>query len=155
MEQKNPNSQEVEDQRPRIYRFDIFKGVKDSQGQIHKKRSVGVATHVENQATYRVHLKTFLKDEFFLLPEQTCSDKTEFTILTRMPSCQSGRKYFWHTVGTAKVLSDLNAGLMELKWDLFEECLFLNLCPRDSNDFCNETGNSSGTRATTGPSFLS
>ncbi len=113
----------------RVYRFDIFKGVVGPGGKIEKMRSVGIAYHTEGLATYHVHLKTFLNDAFFLLPEETSG---QYGISTRGPSTFPGRKYFWHKVGAAVVLSGQNAGLMRLSFDLVTDDIYMNLYPKDS-----------------------
>ncbi len=113
----------------RVYRFDIFKGAVGPEGKIEKERSVGIAYHAEGFATYDVRLKTFLSDNFYLLPEETSG---RYSISTRGPSTFPGRKYFWHKVGDAVVLSGQNAGLMKLSFDLFTDGIYMNLYPKDS-----------------------
>ena len=69
-----------------IYRFDIFKGEEGSGGSIRKTKSVGSAYLREGLSTYTVHLKTLLKDTFYLLQNtkaqqrllsSTCHPKAE------------------------------------------------------------------------------
>jgi hypothetical protein len=123
----------VESKVTRIYRFDVFKGRVDANGKIHKVRSVGVAYHGDGQGSFRLYLKTFLKDDFFLLPDRESGEVGLYSITTRMPSTFPGKKYFWHTVGTGKVLSGENAGFMHLSWDLLGGSdIYLNLYPKDS-----------------------
>lgn len=89
--------------------------------------SVGHSTLYEGSTTYSVYLKTLLKDLFYLLPEQDASRPYDFVILTREPSSIPGKKYFWNRVGTAKLLSEKNAGIMQLEFDLFPGVdLYLN-----------------------------
>lgn len=119
----------------RTYRFDIFKGVEDSEGKVQKIRSIGSAVLLEGAKTYTVYLKTLLKDVFYLLPEQkrmTCGD---YVILTREPSQTTGRKYFWNNVGECYLLRDKNAGLMRLSFDLFgAEDIYMSLHPINRGD---------------------
>jgi hypothetical protein len=113
----------------KVYRFDIFKGQLTVDGRVSKVRSVGVADHIEGQATFRVQLKTFLKDEYYLLPESNVP--TRYSILTRLPSTYPNKKYFWHKVGEGEVLADANSGLMQLRWDLLGASdIYLNLYPK-------------------------
>lgn len=100
-----------------IYRFDIFKGEEGLDGNIRKTKSVGSAYLREGLSTYTVHLKTLLKDTFYLL-QNTKNPKPDFVILTREPSQNPNRKYFWNHVGEGEVLSGINEGIMRLKWDL-------------------------------------
>ena len=103
----------------KVYRFDVFKGVTDAGGKVEKVCSLGHSTLYEGSTTYSVYLRTLLKDLFYLLPEQDVGRPFDFVILTREPSNLPGRKYFWNRVGTAKLLSDQNAGIMKLEFDLF------------------------------------
>jgi hypothetical protein len=103
----------------KVYRFDVFKGAINGEGKVDKVCSVGHSTLFEGSTTYSVFLKTLLKDQFYLLPEQNVNRPHDFVILTREPSSLPGKKYFWNRVGTAKLLSDRNAGIMKLDFDLF------------------------------------
>lgn len=103
----------------KVHRFDVFKGAVNDDGKVEKICSVGHSTLYEGSTTYSVYLKTLLKDQFYLLPEQEMSRPYDFVILTREPSNLPGKKYFWNRVGTAKLLSDQNAGMMKLDFDLF------------------------------------
>jgi hypothetical protein len=102
----------------KIYRFDIFKGAVNQDGKLEKVCSVGHATLYEGSATYTVYLKMLLKDQFYLLPEREIGKPFDFVVLTREPSSLPGKKYFWNRVGTAKLLSNQNAGIMRLDFDL-------------------------------------
>ncbi|MGE0633879.1 MAG: hypothetical protein AB7O96_15800 [Pseudobdellovibrionaceae bacterium] len=110
----------------KIYRFDVFRGTLREDGKIEKASSVGHATLYEGSATYTIYLKMFLKDQFFLLPEREIGKPYDFVILTREPSSLPGKRFFWNRIGTAKCLSDQNAGIMELDFDLFQ-CVGLYL----------------------------
>ena len=113
-----------------IFRFDIFKGAKDESGRIQKVKSVGHALINEGAHTYTIHLKSLLKDQFFMLPERTHTDRYDFVILTREDSYQQGRKYFWNNVGEAKLLEGENRDLLKLSWDLFgADDIYLNTIP--------------------------
>ncbi len=114
----------------RAYRFDLFKGRADADGRVRKVRSVGAAYHLEGTETYRVHLKTLQKDQFFLLPERKMA-RVDFVILTRVPAENPNKKFFWNTVGEGRILSGQNAGLMHLAWDLFSASdIYMNLYPQ-------------------------
>lgn len=103
----------------KVHRFDVFKGSVNDDGKVEKICSVGHSTLYEGSTTYSVYLKTLLKDQFYLLPEQDMSRPFDFVILTREPSSLPGKKYFWNRVGTAKLLSNQNTGMMKLDFDLF------------------------------------
>lgn len=114
------------------FRFDIFKGKETKEGKVLKLRSVGSATVAEGSATYHVHLKTLIGATFYLLPETKEKDAPSYSILTREPSILPGRKYFWHKVGDAKLLTGENQGLLGLEWDLFPGASFyMNLFPKE------------------------
>ena len=53
----------------KAYRFDIFKGVVDAEGKVHKRRSIGVARLVPGSKTYHIELRTLTNDQFYLLLE--------------------------------------------------------------------------------------
>jgi len=110
----------------KVHRFDVFKGIVDGGGKVEKVCSVGHSTLFEGSTTYSLYLKTLIKDQFYLLPEQDVNRPFDFVILTREPSNLPGKKYFWNRVGTAKFLSDQNAGIMRLDFDLFS-CVDLYL----------------------------
>ncbi|MGE4232066.1 MAG: hypothetical protein AB7F43_01945 [Bacteriovoracia bacterium] len=118
-------------QKQSVYRFAIFKGKQDETGKITKVKNVGSAYIRDGLRTYFVHLKTFLKDEFFLLPNsKKVGDAADFVILTREPAAQNlGRKYFWNNVGEARVLDGVNQGLMKLSWDVLATDLYMQLYP--------------------------
>lgn len=111
----------------KVYRFDVFKGAMNGEGKVEKLCSVGHSILFEGSTTYTVFLKTLLKDQFYLLPEQDVNRPFDFVILTREPSNLPGKKYFWNRVGTARLLGDENAGIMKLEFDLFAGVdLYLN-----------------------------
>lgn len=124
-----------ESEAPKGHRFDIFKGVPDGVGKIHKLRSTGYALLAEGSKTYIVHLKTLLDDVFYLCAEQEMTS-ADYVIFTREASRTPGRKYFWNRVGECRVLSGPNAGLMKMEWDLFgADDIYMDLYPkeRDAN----------------------
>ena len=111
------------------YRFDIFKAVEES-GKLRKVRSVGFAYLPEGAKTYTVYLKTFLKDQFCLLPEEKGLTDGDYVILTREPSRNPGRKYRWHNVGTCKILTGEMSGYMKMNFDLLSsDGIFMSLHP--------------------------
>lgn len=118
--------------KPRAFRFDIFKGSRDSSGKVSKLRSVGGAHLVEGCKTYTLYLKTFLNDVFYLLPEQKKPTEADYVVLTREPSQNPARKFYWNSVGSGRVLDGPNAGLMALSWDMLGcEDIFMSLYPRN------------------------
>ena len=123
----NAQLNESQFSKAKLYRFDVFKGLTRDDGKVEKLASVGHSTHYEGSATYTVYLRMFLKDQFYLLPEREVDRPFDFVILTREPSSLPGRKYFWNRIGTAKLLTNQNSGIMRLNFDLLEPVeLYLN-----------------------------
>jgi hypothetical protein len=105
-----------------------FKGTLDENGKVIKTKSVGSAYVREGLSTYTVHLKTFLKDTFYLL-QNTKSPSPDFVILTREPAQNLNRKYFWNSVGEGIILDGLNKGIMKLNWDVVGTDLYMTIEP--------------------------
>lgn len=123
-------NQVIQNSEQTIFRFDIFKGVRDDAAKVQKVKSIGHALINEGASTYTIHLKALLKDQFFMLPEKTHLDRYDFVILTREDSFREGRKYFWNNVGEAKLLEGENRDLLKLNWDLFgADDIYLNTLP--------------------------
>lgn len=114
-----------------VYRFDIFKGAQNSDGKVVKIKSVGSAYIREGLKTYTVHLKAFLKDTFYLLPNsKPVHSDADFVILTREPAQNAGRKYFWNNVGEGRILDGANHGIMRLSWDvMMADDIYMTLHP--------------------------
>ncbi len=111
------------------YRYDIFKGVSDSDGTITKVRSVGSAYIREGQGTFLLMLKTFLDDRFYMLPDNRPDSPNNYMILTREISRNLSKKYYWNTVGEARILVGQNQGLMKLSWDVLSGDLYMAMKP--------------------------
>ncbi len=118
-----------------VYRFDLFKGMTMDDGKIAKVKSVGSAFVREGLQTYTVHLKTLLKDTFYLLPNMRPNTVGDYVILTRELSQKPGKKYFWNNVGVGMILDGENRGLMRLTWDvLMGDDLYMTLEPAQVTD---------------------
>lgn len=118
-----------------IYRFDLFKGIKMEDGKIVKIKSVGSAFVREGLQTYTVHLKTLLKDTFYLLPNTRPNTPGDYVILTRELSQKPGKKYFWNNVGIGEFLDAPNDGIMRLSWDvLITDDIYMTLEPVRASD---------------------
>jgi len=127
IKKQNNTAADVEAQeKTKIYRFDVFRGRERDDGKIEKVVSVGHATLYEGSATYTIYLKMLLKDQFYLLPEREFGKSHDMVILTREPSNLPGKRFFWNRIGTAKLLSDQNSGIMKLEFDLIDTALFLS-----------------------------
>jgi hypothetical protein len=118
----------------KVYRFDIFRGDMDGEGKLVKKKNVGTAYLREGYRTYSVHVKTLLKDVFYILPNNKVTEKYDFAILTREPAQHGGKKYFWNNVGEGRVLDGPNKGIMALTWYFFDNELYMNLFPTSVSD---------------------
>lgn len=115
------------DNKVKVHRFEVFKGRTNEMGIVEKVSVVGHSTLYEGSSTYSVYLRTLIKDIFYLLPEESEDRPHDFVILTREPSMIAGKKYFWNRVGAGKLLSNENAGIMKLEFDLFDNVeLYLN-----------------------------
>jgi hypothetical protein len=135
-------NQVIQNSERTIFRFDIFKGAKDESGKVTKVKSIGHALINEGANTYSIHLKSLLKDQFFMLPERTHADRYDFVILTREDSFREGRKYFWNNVGEAKLLEGENRDLLKLTWDLFgADDIYLNTLPTKKTVVSGPEGN--------------
>lgn len=125
LEKQDQDAQQLDGQ---LHKFDVFRGANDSAGAIVKVRSVGSATLGENSSTIHLSLKTFLKDKFYLLPEHHRYSDADFAILTREDTRIPGRKFFWHRIGDAHHMKGLNAGLLEMQFDVFgPEKIYMDL----------------------------
>lgn len=112
-----------------VFRFDIFKGVESPEGKVVKVRSVGSAYLREGFKTYCMSLKTFLKDEFYLLPSNQEGQEADFVILTREPAMHLKRKYFWNSVGEGRAMEGVNSGLLKLSWDVLGSDFYMSFHP--------------------------
>lgn len=129
---EQPQTAQPTQEKQKAFRFDVFKGAVDANGKVHKLKSVGNGYLVEGCKTYSIYLKTFLDDVFYLLPEQKKMTKADYVILTREPSQNPNRKYFWNNVGEGVLLTGENAGLLQLSWDVLgAQDIYLNLYPRN------------------------
>ena len=115
-----------------VYRFDIFKGEVDESGKVHKVKSVGSSYVREGLNTYTIHLKTFLKDTFYLI-QNTRAATPDFVILSREPSQNPKRKYYWNNIGEGLVLDGENKGIMKLKFDILQD-LYMKVEPMSVTD---------------------
>ena len=121
-----------------VYRFDVFKGSADENGKVTKIKTVGSAYVREGLSTYTLHLKTFLKDTFYLL-QNTKNPRPDFVILTREPAQNVNRKYFWNNVGEGNVMSGENEGIMKLSWDIGIADLYMKIEPINVTEIENES----------------
>lgn len=119
----------VQENKSQVYRFDLFKGIPDASGKIQKARSVGSAYLREGLKTYTVYLKTFLKDPFYLLANPGENAGPDFSVLTREPSKNPRRKYFWHHVGEGRILGSENPGIARISFDMLGSEIYMNLYP--------------------------
>ena len=113
-----------------VYRYGLFKGMKDGNGKVVKVRSVGTASIREGLKTYILELRALTGQRYYLLPSDKKRDNgASHLIFTREEPRRPDRKYFWTIVGEAWALKDDNDGLMLLKWDLFGEEVYMDMKP--------------------------
>lgn len=133
----------VENFAPKSKVFEIFKGVKDHGGRIRKSRTLGQARIFEGSKTYHVFIKSLLQSRFFLLPENRHPKRYEYVILTREPSQDADRKYYWSSVGDGRILMGENQGLMQLNWDFFGAAdIYMRLDPMEEKPLKTANGGS-------------
>lgn len=122
-------------QNPIVYRFELFRGEADATGKVVKTKTLGFAYLREGLKTYIIHLKTFLNEKYYLLPNARAKDgEAQFAILTREDAKNSTRKYHWNNVGSGRLLEDINQGYMKLSWDLLPVDVYMNLHATNVND---------------------
>lgn len=113
-----------------FYRFEIFKGVCDSNGEIQKARTMGYAYLPEGFKTHTIKLWSLPDTRYYLL--QNPIDQGRYSIMSRelnqVPGSQ--RKYFWNKIGDATVFSKL--GVVKLSFDLFADDVYMSLYPMAS-----------------------
>ena len=117
--------------RPREWRFDVFKGVSQGNGNVKKIKTVGCAILRSGFTTYRLHLDTFLKDVFHLVPAERRLTSAEFVIMTRAKTTRPGKKFIWRVVGEGRLVSE-HPSTLHLTWDLLGVSdIFMTFVPRD------------------------
>jgi hypothetical protein len=133
MEQNGLIENQSNSQVKQSFRFDIFKGQLDAEGKVTRIRSVGAAHIIQGCKTYTVHLKTFLNDVFYLLPEEKKYTSADFLIYTREESKLPNRKFYWNLVGEGKYLDGVNSGFMKLSFDVLgSDSIYMNLHPKET-----------------------
>ena len=117
-------------EKTKYYRFEVFHGEKDGNGKVFKTHSVGMAYLKPGELQYGLRIFTFVDDRFYLLP--TKHDPSKYLILTSTPNRakDAGRKNIWNVVGDGKV--NTRQGLIELKFNLFEKLIYVNIFPTRS-----------------------
>jgi hypothetical protein len=113
-----------------FYRFQVFQGKRNSQGQIERTKTVGMAYLKEGQSTYTLRLWTFIDDRFYIL--QCKDDPMKYFVMTREPNLRpdARSKYFWNIVGNAR--TDSAQGHLEIEFDLLGAPIFMKLFPEPS-----------------------
>ena len=113
-----------------IFSFKILKGEKLQDGKIEKSHQAGVATLLEGQQNYTLHIYMLQHHEFFLVPHK--KDPERYYIMTREPTKNPYRraKYAWNIVGQGK--ANCRQGCIELHFDLFSAPLYMSIFPIES-----------------------
>ncbi|HXH75391.1 MAG TPA: hypothetical protein VNJ08_10530 [Bacteriovoracaceae bacterium] len=112
------------------YRFKITSGQELENGKIEKNQVAGMATLVEGQKNYCLHLYMFQNDQFFLVPHKT--NPSRFVIMTRRPwkEKEGKGKFSWNIVGHAIARGENSC--VELKFDLLGRSLYMSMFPEES-----------------------
>ena len=114
-----------------VLRFDIFRGVAQSDGAIVKIKSVGVALLREPSSTYTLLLNMFVNDAFYLVPARKSETSAEYVIMTRSHSPNPKKRYIWRAVGEAHLIENERGGAFKLSWDLFPGSdIYMSLHPK-------------------------
>lgn len=112
------------------FRFKILKGEKLQDGRIEKSHQAGVATLLEGQQNYTLHIYMLQSEQFFLVPYKENPER--YYIMTRRPTKNPNRKakYSWNIVGQGKV--NCRQGCIELYFDLFNVPLYMSIFPQEN-----------------------
>ena len=117
-------------EKTKYYRFEVFHGEKDENGKVFKSHSVGMAYLKPGEHRYGLRIFTFVDDRFYLLPAE--HDPSKYLILTSTTnrSKDAKQKNIWNVVGNGKI--NTQQGLIELKFNLFEKPIYVNIFPARS-----------------------
>jgi hypothetical protein len=112
------------------FRFKILKGEKLQDGKIEKSHQAGVATLLEGQQNYTLHIYMLQHHEFYLVPSK--NDPERYYIMTRELSRNPLKKakYAWNIVGHGK--ANCRQGCIELHFDLFSAPIYMSIFPIES-----------------------
>lgn len=88
-----------------------FKIVKGKNGKIKKSFQAGVATLLEGQLNYSLHLYMLQNEEFFLVPHK--KDPERYFIMTRQPTKNPYKraKYSWNIPAIKAYMNSLQDGV--------------------------------------------
>lgn len=113
-----------------FFRFQVFQGDMDSQGQIRKEKSVGMAYLKDGQQTFTIRLWMFLNERFYMI--QNRNDSTRYLVMTREPNknVNAKNKYYWNIVGNGVI--DTVQGVIQINFDLLEKSVYINVHPEPS-----------------------
>lgn len=114
------------------FRFDIYKGAVAADGRFEKLRIAGHAYLRSGNHAYKVKLFTLTKDRFIVVPDEKNPDAYKIMTKEEVTIKDKGKRTYWNVVGEASVMP--LAGMMRLKFDLFEEALFMNTYPSNSGN---------------------
>ncbi|MCB9092872.1 MAG: hypothetical protein H6621_00060 [Halobacteriovoraceae bacterium] len=95
--------------------YDVFKGHIGRKGKVLKVRSVGRTTFDESSVRGLLFINSLSKGNYYLAAENDPLSVHDFTIFyTESDKFDSGEP-----VGVGFLLTDENAGLIRLEWDIF------------------------------------
>ena len=109
--------------KPKADRYKVWLGQLDQSGYVVEKDQVGYAFQRIGSTAFRLKLWMFLNQQYFVIP--TKEDQTKYNLysLEEYISENKELKSFWNKVGEA----DLYGNYLRMKFNLFEQCLFLSL----------------------------
>jgi hypothetical protein len=110
-----------------FFKFGIFTGHFNSEGNVQKEKSVGMAFMRKGNDSYSMKLWTFPREKYYLVPAK--EDPKKILIMTREAKKvqTNDRKYNWSVVGTGQVYDE--KGFAQLEFDLIQQPIFMNIEP--------------------------
>ena len=92
--------------------FDVFKGRQSKSGKVVKLRSVGYGHPI--LIAYGLQINGFAPDSHVLIPEMDVRADNDYVIYHRSSRVRGLRQ-----VGVGYLMSEDNAGLIQLEWDVY------------------------------------
>ena len=101
--------------------LDVFKGRQGRDGQIVKVRSVGCGQPI--LITYKLSINGLAPNSHILMPEEDIEESNDYVLYHRSPHIQGMQQ-----VGVGYLMSEGNAGLIQLEWDVYSSSdIYLDL----------------------------
>ena len=92
--------------------LDVFKGRQGKDGRVVKVRSVGCGHPI--LIAYGLQINGFAPNSHVLIPEADMREDNDYAIYHRSPHIRGMQQ-----VGVGYLMSEDNAGLIQLEWDIY------------------------------------